>query len=72
MNKNKQIYGVDISKNVFDVVDSQGNHYQFKNDGNGFKLFLKILLSDLVVMEAPAIAFTGWPSSFMNRESKSL
>jgi transposase len=58
MNKNKQIYGVDISKNVFDVVDSQGNYYQFKNDGNGFKLFLKILLSDyLVVMEATGYCF---------------
>ena len=45
MNKNKQIYGVDISKNVFDVVDSQGNHSQFKNDGKGFKSFLKTLSS---------------------------
>ena len=53
MNKCNQIYGVDISKNVFDVVDSKGNHSQFKNDGNGFKAFLKALPTDaLVVMEA--------------------
>lgn len=53
MNKCKEIYGVDISKNVFDVVDSQGNHSQFKNDGSGFKDFLKALPSNaLVVMEA--------------------
>ena len=53
MNKNKQIYGVDSSKNDFNVVDSEGNHYQFKNDGNGFKLFLNILsFESRVVMEA--------------------
>ena len=53
MNKCNQIYGVDISKNVFDVVDSKGNHSQFKNDGNGIKAFQKTLPSDaLVVMEA--------------------
>ncbi|QED36813.1 IS110 family transposase [Antarcticibacterium arcticum] len=53
MNKSKQIYGVDISKNVFDVADSQGNHSQFKNDVKGFKSFLKTLSSEsLVVMEA--------------------
>ena len=53
MNKCSQIYGVDISKNVFDVVDSKGNHSQFKNDGSGFKVFLKTLPPDaLVVMEA--------------------
>jgi len=53
MNKSKQICGVDISKNVFDVADSQGNHSQFKNDGKGFNSFLKTLSSEsLVVMEA--------------------
>ena len=53
MNKCNQIYGVDISKNVFDVVDSKGNHSQFKNDSNGFKAFQKTLPADaLVVMEA--------------------
>jgi len=28
MIKSKQIYGVDISKDVFDVVDSNGKHFQ--------------------------------------------
>ncbi|SDL26440.1 Transposase [Salinimicrobium catena] len=53
MNKCNQIYGVDISKDVFDVADSAGKHYQFSNDSNGFKSFLKSLSDqDLVVMEA--------------------
>lgn len=53
MNKCNQNYGVDISKNVFDVVDSKGNHSQFKNDAKGFKAFQKALPGDaLVVMEA--------------------
>ena len=53
MNKNNQIYGVDISKGVFDVVNSTGEHFQFKNNVSGFKSFLKILIKeDLVVMEA--------------------
>lgn len=53
MNKCKQIYGVDISKNVFDVVNSKGIHSQFKNDSKGFKAFLKAFPADaLVVMEA--------------------
>ena len=53
MTKNKQIYGVDISKDVFDVVDSNENHLQFSNDPKGFKALLKSLsLEGLVVMEA--------------------
>jgi transposase len=53
MNKSNQIYGVDISKDVFDVASSEGKHYQFKNNGLGFKSFLKTLSNeDLVVMEA--------------------
>lgn len=53
MNKCKQIYGVDISKDMFDVADSSKKHFQFSNDSNGFKSFLKTLSEgDLVVMEA--------------------
>lgn len=53
MNKNTQIHGVDISKDVFDVANSAGKHVQFTNDGSGFKSFLKTLSNgDLVVMEA--------------------
>lgn len=43
MNKNKQFLGIDISKDVFDVVDYMENHYQFRNDHTGFKQFGKIL-----------------------------
>ncbi len=43
MNKIKQFFGIDISKDVFDVVDHANNHYQYKNDPSGFKEFYKIL-----------------------------
>lgn len=53
MNKYKEIYGVDISKDVFDVYGSFSGHGQFKNDEQGFLTFLKSLSKDvLVVMEA--------------------
>ncbi len=53
MNKYKETYGVDISKDVFDVHGSNKGHGQYKNDGSGFKRFLKELPNDsLVVMEA--------------------
>lgn len=43
MNKNKQFFGIDISKDVFDVVDSRDHHHQYPNDQSGFKEFYKIL-----------------------------
>ncbi len=43
MNKNKQFCGIDISKDVFDVVDHKDNHHQYPNDQSGFKEFQKIL-----------------------------
>ena len=53
MNKYKETYGVDISKDVFDVYGSESGHCQFKNDEAGFKALLKHLpLQCLVVMEA--------------------
>lgn len=53
MIKNTKIYGVDISKDVFDVMDEQGVHQKFSNDCSGFKSFLKGLDREaLVVMEA--------------------
>lgn len=53
MNKYKETFGVDISKDVFDVHGNNSGHNQYKNDGSGFKTFLKELpVNALVVMEA--------------------
>ena len=53
MNKDTNYYGIDISKDVFDVMDQKGVHYQFKNTQKGFKEFLEILTKKShCVMEA--------------------
>lgn len=53
MNKCTEIYGVDISKDVFDVVTTQGIYKQYPNTSKGFKKFSNELSSQaLVVMEA--------------------
>jgi len=53
MNKYKETFGVDISKDVFDVHGSISGHHQYKNDEAGFKKLLKYLPDkSLVVMEA--------------------
>ena len=53
MNKYTETFGIDISKDVFDVYGSKSGHDQFKNDAQGFKAFSKALPSgSLVVMEA--------------------
>lgn len=53
MNKYKETFGVDISKDVFDVHGSSVGHTQYKNDESGFKKLLKELPDNsLVVMEA--------------------
>ncbi|WP_152975523.1 IS110 family transposase, partial [Lacinutrix himadriensis] len=53
MNKYSEIFGLDISKDVFDVYGSETGHDQFKNDEKGFVKFIKGLPgSVLVVMEA--------------------
>ncbi len=53
MNKDKEIFGIDISKDVFDVFSVSDGHCQFSNDATGFKLFLKALPKGAtVVMEA--------------------
>ena len=43
MNKDTHYFGIDISKDVFDVMSQTGIHYQFKNTEKGFVNFLKIL-----------------------------
>ena len=53
MNKDKEIFGIDISKDVFDVYSVLEGHQQFKNDSQGFKSLMKCLNNKaLVVMEA--------------------
>jgi transposase len=53
MNKYTETFGVDISKDVFDVYGSISGYHQFKNDEKGFKSFQKSLPKKaLVVMEA--------------------
>jgi transposase len=53
MSKDKIIFGIDISKNTFDVVDSNAKHYQFDNNLIGFTKFLKLLnVNSHCVMEA--------------------
>ncbi|WP_109438508.1 IS110 family transposase [Aquimarina sp. AU119] len=53
MNKDKEIYGIDVSKDVLDVWSQGSGHLQFTNDEKGFKGLLKVLSQKaLVVMEA--------------------
>lgn len=53
MDKNKKIFGIDISKDTFDVMDCSGSYYQFDNNTKGFVKFLKLLDFDChCVMEA--------------------
>lgn len=53
MNKDRKIYGIDISKTVFDIYNESQGHYQLSNDAQGFKQLLKSLpKAALVVMEA--------------------
>jgi len=37
--KYKEIFGVDISKDIFDVYGSKSGSNQFRNDASGFKSF---------------------------------
>jgi len=53
MDKYNEIYGVDISKDVFDVMNSKGKYVKLSNDESGFKKFAKTIEKDsLIVMEA--------------------
>ena len=53
MTKNIKYFGIDISKDVFDVCDNNETYYQFKNSISGFKKLMKLLDSDTIcVMEA--------------------
>ena len=53
MSKNKQFYGIDISKDVFDVVDHLEHHHQFLNNASGFKKFDKISFPENYFFRGP-------------------
>ena len=53
MDKDINYFGIDISKDVFDVVDSNRKHHQFENSFKGFKKFIELLdQTSHCVMEA--------------------
>ena len=53
MDKSIEYYGIDISKDVFDVMNSKGSYYQFENNFKGFREFAKLLDDNChCVMEA--------------------
>lgn len=55
MNKNTDYFGIDISKDVFDVANGHGDHFQFPNSGQGFEEFIRLLDGDShCVMESTA------------------
>lgn len=55
MHKCTIFVGIDMSKDVFDVYNSEEGHQQFTNDVSGFKSFTKVLTSShWCVMEATA------------------
>jgi len=55
MDKCTKFIGIDISKDVFDVMDTKEVHRQYENNNKGFMKFLKCIDSDHVcVMEATA------------------
>jgi len=53
MDKSTKYLGIDISKDVFDVINMDDKHFQFQNTNIGFRAFRKMLTADSVcVMEA--------------------
>lgn len=53
MNKDIKYYGIDISKDVFDVCDNDGLSFQYENNLKGFKRFVNSLSNNShCVMEA--------------------
>lgn len=53
MDKNTNYFGIDISKDIFDVMNMRDQHFQFENSIKGFKKFIKHLDSNSVcVMES--------------------
>lgn len=56
MNENTNYFGIDISKDVFDVMGHDGLFHQFSNDSFGFKSFIKLTTSNSqCVMESTGV-----------------
>lgn len=56
MVKNNNFFGIDISKDVFDVVKNEKKHNQFTNDLAGFKQFFNLLdANSHCIMEATGV-----------------
>ncbi len=69
MTKDIIYYGIDISKDVFDVIDSDGHHWQFENKETGFKKFLRSIRSEAqCVMEATG--YYHYPLAYFLLENK--
>lgn len=43
MDQDTKFYGIDISKDMFDVCSPEGKHYQFTNTPDGFKAYSRLL-----------------------------
>lgn len=50
MSKSAKFYGIDISKEVFDVMAQEEPFYQFTNDLVGFKKFLKYWMAKVIAL----------------------
>lgn len=58
MNKYRDYFGIDISKETFDVVNQAGKHYRYSNTSKGFSAFRKIIPpSSLCIMEVTGIYY---------------
>ena len=69
MNKYKETFGVDISKDVFDVHGSNKGHDRYKNDEPGFRKFLEELPKvHWSLWKLQAIIITGLHSFFTRME----
>ena len=56
MNESTNYFGIDISKDVFDVMSSDGRFHQFSNDLKGFKKFKKLMvINSHCVMESTGV-----------------
>jgi len=56
MNSYTEYFGIDISKQTFDVVNQSGKHWQYENTPKGFLKFKRTIKVDSIcVMEATGI-----------------